>query len=110
MRVAVIGASGVLARNVVPRLLALGHEVNGLVNRPESMARARALGAEPFAGDLFAPATLAPALAGCSAVLNLATSVPRPGTPIPITAATRACAAKGRPSSLPPAKRPTCAR
>lgn len=83
MRIAVIGASGVLARNVVPRLVALGHTVNGLVNRPESAARAQALGARPFVGDIFDPDTLASALAGCEAVLNLATSVPRPGTANP---------------------------
>lgn len=83
MRLAVICASGVLARNVIPRLLAAGHSVNGLVHRPESAARARALGAAPVVGDIFDAASLTPALAGCEAVLNLATSVPRPGTPNP---------------------------
>ncbi len=83
MRLAVIGASGVLARNVIPRLVSTGHEVNGLVHRVESAARARALGARAFVGDIFDPASLAPALTGCDAALNLATSVPRPGTPNP---------------------------
>ena len=83
MRLAVIGASGVLARNVIPRLIATGHQVNGLVHRLESAARAEALGARPFVGDIFEPTSLAPALAGCEAVLNLATSVPPPGTPSP---------------------------
>ena len=32
-------------------------------------------------GDILAPPSLAPALAGCEAALNLATSVPRPGAP-----------------------------
>jgi nucleoside-diphosphate-sugar epimerase len=83
MKVAVIGASGVLARNVVPRLIALGHTVNGLVNRPQSAPLAQAFGATPYVGDIFDPTTLEQALSGCAAALNLATSVPRPGTPNP---------------------------
>jgi nucleoside-diphosphate-sugar epimerase len=80
MRIAVIGASGVLARNVIPRLTALGHDVAGLVNRAESAAIAKAMGATPMIGDIFEKASLVPALRGSAVVINLATSVPRPGT------------------------------
>lgn len=83
MHIAVIGASGVLARNVIPRLIGQGHAVTGLVNRAESGAIAKALGAQPMVGDIFDRASLAPALRGADAAINLATSVPRPGTANP---------------------------
>jgi uncharacterized protein YbjT (DUF2867 family) len=52
MRIAVIGASGVLARNVIPRLMDQGHDVTGLVNRAESARIAKAMGASPVVGDI----------------------------------------------------------
>jgi nucleoside-diphosphate-sugar epimerase len=83
MRIAVIGASGVLARNVIPRLMDQGHDVTGLVNRAESAGIAKAMGASPVVGDIFEKASLVPALRGTDVVINLATSVPRPGTENP---------------------------
>jgi nucleoside-diphosphate-sugar epimerase len=83
MHLAVIGASGVLARNVIPRLIEQGHAVRGLVHRPESAAVVKAMGAAPVAGDIFDQGSLVRAIDGAEAVINLATSVPRPGTPNP---------------------------
>jgi len=83
MHIAVIGASGVLARNVVPRLIDRGHRITGLVHRPESAALAKAMGAAPVAGDIFDKASLVQAIKGAEVVINLATAVPRPGTPKP---------------------------
>jgi nucleoside-diphosphate-sugar epimerase len=81
MRIAVIGASGVLGRNVVPRLLARGHEVRAIVRREEAAPRFAAIGAEAAIANIFDTEALAAALIGCDAAANLATAVPRPGTP-----------------------------
>jgi nucleoside-diphosphate-sugar epimerase len=61
MKVFVIGATGVLGREMVPRLRAAGHEVGVLDRRTTSM----------FDAD-----QLAEALAGYDAVINLATRIP----------------------------------
>lgn len=79
MRVAVVGATGVLGRHVVPRLLERGHEVSAVVRSPEAYDRLTRLGARPHLGDILEPETLAAALAGCHSALHLATAVLRPG-------------------------------
>lgn len=61
MKIAVVGASGVAGRVFVPLASAAGHRV--LSQRV----------------DVFDPAGLRAAFAGCDAVVNLATSIPRPG-------------------------------
>jgi nucleoside-diphosphate-sugar epimerase len=61
MKVFVIGATGVLGREALPRLRAAGHEVGVLDRRTTS---------------LFDAGQLATALAGYDAVINLATRIP----------------------------------
>ncbi|WP_290049671.1 NAD-dependent epimerase/dehydratase family protein [Amycolatopsis solani] len=73
MRVLVIGATGVLGRPAVTRLLALGHEVSALTR---SASRVPA-GVTAVAGDLFSADALVTALRGHDAVINLATRIPR---------------------------------
>jgi nucleoside-diphosphate-sugar epimerase len=63
MRVLVTGGRGVLGRNLVPRLSAVGHEVSA-PTRDEL--------------DLFDPVTVAEAVAGADAVVHLATRIPPP--------------------------------
>ncbi len=77
--IAVVGASGVYGRHLVPRLIARGHRVRALVRRPENAAPLAYGGAEVRVADIFDPGSLRVAFAGCDAVINLATSVPRPG-------------------------------
>jgi len=79
--VAVIGASGVLGRATVPRLLEAGHQVRALVRSAAQAVRLRALGAVPVSGDILDPHSLAPLLAGCSAALHLATAIPKSRDP-----------------------------
>lgn len=81
MKIAVIGATGTLGRNVVPRLLAHGHDVRAVVRREEAVPRFAAIGAETAVANIFDTDALAAALAGCDAAANLATAVPRPGAP-----------------------------
>ena len=77
MRVMVIGATGVLGRPAVARLLAAGHEVSGLARDASRGPAVEATGAKPVPGDLFSASSLATALRGHDAALNLATRIPR---------------------------------
>jgi nucleoside-diphosphate-sugar epimerase len=76
MRLLLIGATGVLGREAVPRLLAAGHRVTGLARNEERAAAVRGLGVEPVIGDLLDADSLTKALDGREAVLNLATRIP----------------------------------
>jgi len=81
MRAAIVGATGVLGGNVLPRLIERGHAVRAVIRDSAKVARLERLGIETVKADILDPASLAPAIAGCDTVLNLATSVPRPGMP-----------------------------
>lgn len=76
MRVMVIGATGVLGRPLVRRLLAEGHEVSGLARGVDRVAAVRETGAKPVQGSLFDVVSLAGALNGHDAVVNVATRIP----------------------------------
>jgi nucleoside-diphosphate-sugar epimerase len=76
MRVFVAGATGVLGRRVVMRLVVAGHEVTGVSRSPEKDAQLESLGARPVRVDLFAADALRTAVAGHDAVVNVATKIP----------------------------------
>jgi nucleoside-diphosphate-sugar epimerase len=76
--IAVIGASGVYGRHLVPRLVAAGYRVRALVRRPEAASLAAACGAEVAAADIFDEASLRSGLASCDVAINLATALPSP--------------------------------
>jgi nucleoside-diphosphate-sugar epimerase len=78
-RIAVLGATGVYGRHLVPRLTAAGYRVRALARRPEAAATVAACGAEVVAADIFDKASLRAGLAGCDVAINLATSLPAPG-------------------------------
>lgn len=80
MRVFIVGATGVLGRAVVPRLLARGDSVVALVRSLERAAAIAGPGVELSEGDLLRepPGRLAALLAGCDAAAHLATAI-RPG-------------------------------
>jgi 2-alkyl-3-oxoalkanoate reductase len=80
MRVAVVGATGVLGRALVPLLLAHGHAVRALVRSPARARQALPAGIEIAEADLLDPAhpqLLPELLAGCEAVVHIATAIPR---------------------------------
>jgi nucleoside-diphosphate-sugar epimerase len=81
MRVFVIGATGVLGRHVIPRLLEQGHEVRAVVRQPVQVEVLRPLGVEAFVGDILDAASLLAPVAGCDAALHLATATPKYGEP-----------------------------
>jgi nucleoside-diphosphate-sugar epimerase len=79
-RIAVLGATGVYGRHLLSRLAATGCRVRALVRRPEAASIATACGAELAAADIFDEASLRAALADCDIAINLATSLPAPGS------------------------------
>lgn len=77
MKIFIAGATGVLGRATVKRLVAAGHEVRGSARSPQKAAMLRALGAEPVEVDLFDVASLETAMQGCDVAIHMATHVPR---------------------------------
>ena len=81
MVVFVIGATGLLGRNVIPRLLERGHQVRAVVRRPEQAERLLRLGVHAPVGDILDAASLNDSLVGCDVALHLATAIPRSQRP-----------------------------
>jgi 2-alkyl-3-oxoalkanoate reductase len=63
MKVFVAGATGVLGRELVPRLVARGHEVVGMTRSASKQDLVRSLGARPVVADALDPDALAQAVA-----------------------------------------------
>jgi nucleoside-diphosphate-sugar epimerase len=76
MNVFVAGATGVLGRRVVARLVAAGCDVTGVVRSPGTRAGLIAAGGRPVEVDLFDHDAVVAAVAGHDAVVNLATAIP----------------------------------
>src|SRR5688500_10061771 len=77
MNVFIAGATGVLGRRVVRKLVQEGHRVVGLARNAANESQLIGLGAEPRSGDLFNAKQLARITAGCDAILHLATATPK---------------------------------
>ncbi len=75
MQIFVTGATGVLGKAVVKRLIAEGHAVHALSRSEANREMLHRLGAQPMEADLFDGAALVQALAGCEAVVHLATRI-----------------------------------
>jgi 2-alkyl-3-oxoalkanoate reductase len=76
MKIFVTGATRVLGNAVIPMLIARGHHVSALSRSQDNMTVLNRLGAEPVSADLFNVESLKQALAGCDAILHLATRIP----------------------------------
>ena len=62
MRVFVAGATGAIGRQLVPRLVAAGHEVTGMTRSESKLAMLRELGALPVVADALDPDQVAEAV------------------------------------------------
>ena len=62
MRVFVAGATGAIGKQLVPRLVAAGHEVHGMTRSESKQAMLRELGAVPVVADALDPAQVAEAV------------------------------------------------
>lgn len=76
MTISIVGATGVLGRQVVPRLLERGHEVKAIVRTEGQAVRLQHLGVQAFVGDILVKESLSSALQGADCVLHLATAIP----------------------------------
>ncbi len=63
MRVFVAGATGAMGRQLIPKLVADGHEVVGMTRTPEKQDRIREMGARPAVADGLDPEAVAQAVA-----------------------------------------------
>jgi nucleoside-diphosphate-sugar epimerase len=62
MKIFLAGASGVIGRSLLPRLIAAGHDVTGMTGDPASTGPVRSLGARPVVIDAFDRDRLAEAI------------------------------------------------
>lgn len=90
MRIFITGATGVIGRRVVPLLLAKGHEVTVATRRNSRRSLPWTGEVRVVPADLFDPTTLAPAVQGHDAVVNLATRMPSSSTKMLFRSAWRA--------------------
>ena len=79
MKILIVGATGVLGRQVTPRLRERDHEVRVVVRRTEQADKFRRLGVEAVLDDILDAASLRTAVTGCDVALHLATAIPKPG-------------------------------
>lgn len=77
MKISIVGATGVLGRQVIPRLIERGHGVSIVVRTHDQAARLRRLDVRTFVGDILDEESLLPALTGAECVLHLATAIPK---------------------------------
>jgi nucleoside-diphosphate-sugar epimerase len=74
MRIFATGSTGYIGGVVVARLAASGHDVRGLIRRPEHVAELEGLGVSPVLGSLDDSALLAEEAGAADAVINAADS------------------------------------
>ena len=77
MRILFTGATGVIGRRAVPRLVDAGHEVVANVRDDRGREWARSVGAVGVTVDLFDPSAVADAVADADAIVHFATAIPR---------------------------------
>src|SRR5437763_6549971 len=76
MKVFVTGATGAIDGHVVPALVGEGHTVSALARTPAKAATLTRQGAEPVSVSIFDRSSLAAAVAGHDAIVNLASAIP----------------------------------
>ena len=76
MKVAVVGATGVIGTSAVRALVAAGHDVFALARTPDRAESLESRGATAVSADLFDHDSLVTLVEGCDAVVNAATRIP----------------------------------
>ena len=80
LKILVTGSTGVVGRRLVPTLLINGHCVVAIARGPEQREKLERTGATAVEADLFDTDRLRRAVAGCDAIVNLATHMPASST------------------------------
>lgn len=76
MKVAVVGATGVVGTAAVRALVGSGHDVFGLARSHDRAELLGSWGATPVPADIYDQASLVAMFEGCDVVVNLATRIP----------------------------------
>ncbi len=78
MRIFLAGATGALGRQLLPRLVARGHEVTGMTRSEGKQQLIRDLGGRPVVGDALDPESVAQAVAAAEpeAIVHQLTAIP----------------------------------
>lgn len=76
MKVAVVGATGVVGASAVRAMVDAGHDVFALVRSPEKASLLESRGATPVSADIFDRDSLTAMFEGCDVVVNAASCVP----------------------------------
>jgi len=79
MKVFVAGATGAIGRELVPRLVAAGHEVHGMTRSDAKRAMIREMGAVPVVADALDPRAVAAAVADArpDVIVHQLTAIPQ---------------------------------
>ncbi|GMR23212.1 MAG: NAD(P)-dependent oxidoreductase [Acidobacteriota bacterium] len=81
--IAIAGATGVLGRHVVPRLVERGHRVRALARNDSAEGKLSRQGVDCHRGDILVSETLDALVAGVDVALHLATAIPSRDDPAP---------------------------
>ena len=76
MKVFFTGATGVLGRKAVPKVLEAGHEVTAVSRNEGDSSWLEAVGARPVQVDLFDEESVSDAISGSDAIVHFATAIP----------------------------------
>lgn len=79
MRIAIIGATGLLGRHLAPRLIERGHSVSAVARTVAKCAALERLGVTAYPGDILDRASLGGALVGVDVAIHAATVIPPTG-------------------------------
>ncbi|MGH6976439.1 MAG: SDR family oxidoreductase, partial [Stellaceae bacterium] len=80
MRIVIIGATGVLGRHLVPRLIERGHRVSAVARTAAKCVELERLGVAAYRGDILDRASLGAALTGADIAIHAATVIPPAGS------------------------------
>lgn len=75
LEIFVAGGTGVLGRASLRALVAAGHRVRSTARGNDKVALVHSLGAEPVECDLYDPASMREAIAGCDVLIRLTTKI-----------------------------------
>ena len=80
MKILVVGATGILGRNAIPRLLERGHRVRAVVRRNDQARLLERMGVETVIANILDYKSMEAAAHGSHAALHLAMGIPKNGS------------------------------